>query len=270
MKKYIESGILEAYVNGQLSETESREVDHMAEKYPEIKQEILEIIAARNTYAPVAKGPNPPKLENIPQNVRAENTSPSNPASSSQADTMDPASNKANSMWYLAAAALVLLIVSVSINLYLLSENDKLAQKVSMLSSRNDYLAQQYQATFREPEGISDPLEIIRDEQHLNVVLSGIGDFPDAKATVYWDPETFEVYMYPDQLPPTPSGKQYQLWAIINGVSIDAGIFDNNTQLQQLRKVIGPVEAFAVTLEDEGGNPIPTLDEMYVWGEIRG
>ena len=43
---YIESGILELYVAGALSENETKEVYELMRQHPEILQEVLEIEAA--------------------------------------------------------------------------------------------------------------------------------------------------------------------------------------------------------------------------------
>ena len=45
VKAYIESGILELYVAGALSEKESKEVYELTQKHPEILQEVTEIEA---------------------------------------------------------------------------------------------------------------------------------------------------------------------------------------------------------------------------------
>lgn len=42
-KEYIDTGILELYVFGNLSETERMEVQKMIETHPEIKEEVLSI-----------------------------------------------------------------------------------------------------------------------------------------------------------------------------------------------------------------------------------
>ncbi len=265
VKDYIESGILEAYVNGLLSEEESKDVDRMADKYPQIKKEIQAIRDTLKVYSQQAPGPKPPTLESILSSVSNERTE--SEYAYSNANKSD---KPANGMWYLAAAALALLLISVAINVYLLAENSKLSNKITSLTTRQDYLAQQYQATLTLPSEIEDPESIISDSSHIYVSLSSVHDAPESSARVYWDPKSYEVYIHPVQLPPAPQGKQYQLWAIINGVSIDAGIFNNIDQIQKLRKVIGPVDAFAVTLEIEGGSPIPTLDDMYVLGEVKG
>ena len=43
IEDYISSGILELYVYGALSETESREVTKMLKEYPEVEKEVEEI-----------------------------------------------------------------------------------------------------------------------------------------------------------------------------------------------------------------------------------
>ena len=46
IKAYIDSGILELYVTGQLSEQENQEVYERMQEHPEILKEVLEIEAA--------------------------------------------------------------------------------------------------------------------------------------------------------------------------------------------------------------------------------
>ena len=45
---YIESGILEQYIAGNLSEAENLEVFDMMQKHPEVLQEVLEIEEVSN------------------------------------------------------------------------------------------------------------------------------------------------------------------------------------------------------------------------------
>ncbi|WP_204335999.1 hypothetical protein [Leptobacterium flavescens] len=46
VNEYIESGVLELYVAGALSEEENREVYKAIQEYPEVKKECREIIRA--------------------------------------------------------------------------------------------------------------------------------------------------------------------------------------------------------------------------------
>ena len=70
---------------------------------------------------------------------------------------------------------------------------------------------------------------------------------------------------------PTPAqGKQYQLWAIQDGKPVDLGMLPSvatNDTLLKMKTIENP-QAFAITLEQEGGVPSPTMSEMYVMGGI--
>ena len=73
-------------------------------------------------------------------------------------------------------------------------------------------------------------------------------------------------------LPSPAADKQYQLWAIVDGAPVDMGVFDlasaeTDTTFQNVPFIENP-QAFAVTLEPKGGSTNPTLDQMYVVGNV--
>ena len=62
---------------------------------------------------------------------------------------------------------------------------------------------------------------------------------------------------------------QYQLWAIIDGKPVDAGVFDNNFKgLLKMKDVGTGAATFAVTIEPRGGRQTPTLETMQVAGNV--
>ena len=58
----------------------------------------------------------------------------------------------------------------------------------------------------------------------LKIQMNGIKGKEKNTATVYWDTRTKEVYLIPANMEKVPEGKQYQLWAIVDGKPVDAGI----------------------------------------------
>ena len=90
-------------------------------------------------------------------------------------------------------------------------------------------------------------------------------------ATVYWNTESKDVYLLVNKLPKPVPDKQYQLWAIVDGKPVDAGIFDMREGISFVKlKTIPKAEAFAITLEKKGGSATPTMDAMYVMGKVTG
>jgi anti-sigma-K factor RskA len=100
------------------------------------------------------------------------------------------------------------------------------------------------------------------------IELKGVEKHPNMLAEVYWD-SSKKVYLDIKNLPAAPTGKQYQLWAIVDGKPVDMGMYDSKKSIaiQAMKSVENP-QAFAITLEKEGGNPTPTMEEMYVMGTI--
>jgi len=74
-------------------------------------------------------------------------------------------------------------------------------------------------------------------------------------------------HLLANKLPQAPSGKQYQLWALVDGKPVDAGMIGDCNGLCRLKN-IPRAQAFAITLEREGGSPTPTMDQMYVLGKV--
>ncbi|WP_228411620.1 anti-sigma factor domain-containing protein [Chryseobacterium sp.] len=100
------------------------------------------------------------------------------------------------------------------------------------------------------------------------IPLKGVETHPDLLAEVYWD-QSNKVYLDIKNLPEAPEGKQYQLWAIVNGKPVDMGMYETESDSTiQAMKSVSNAQAFAITLEKKGGNPTPTMEEMYVMGEI--
>jgi anti-sigma-K factor RskA len=98
------------------------------------------------------------------------------------------------------------------------------------------------------------------------VRLNGLKVAPKAKATACWCPDSKELYFSSESLPAPPSGMEYQLWAIVDGKPVDAGMIKMDSGMQKMKQ-ISNATAFAVTLEKTGGSLTPTGD-MYVMGNI--
>ena len=114
-------------------------------------------------------------------------------------------------------------------------------------------------------------MNVVQSKYSVPVSLKGLEASPDAAAKVFWMQNTGEVYIDPSNLPEAPLGKQYQLWGIVDGKPVDGGMILTSTKGDKYRiqkmKNFGKVEAFAVTLETEKGNPTPK-GPMYVMGKM--
>jgi anti-sigma-K factor RskA len=113
---------------------------------------------------------------------------------------------------------------------------------------------------------MSHDLDVVTNKYAMPVVLNGTPHAPDALAKIFWMKNTGQVYIDPTNLPKVPTGKQYQLWGIVDGKPVSGGMIETSKGVYQIQKMksFGKVDAFAITLEKAGGSPTPTMDEMIV------
>jgi anti-sigma-K factor RskA len=100
--------------------------------------------------------------------------------------------------------------------------------------------------------------------------MQGTDLSPEAIAAVFYNPASESSLIDVCNLPVPPSDQQYQLWAIVDGTPVSMGVFEvgaDPSNLQPVEYVAG-AQAYAVTLEPKGGSESPTLEQMYVIGEI--
>jgi anti-sigma-K factor RskA len=112
---------------------------------------------------------------------------------------------------------------------------------------------------------------VLSSPDYQAIALAGTDVSPESAARVFWNPGAEQLYLSPGNLPEPPTGKQYQLWAIVDGSPVSAGVFEvapDAASLQALASQIAQASAFAITLEPRGGSPSPTMEAMYVQGAV--
>ncbi|QIX63144.1 hypothetical protein HER32_19000 [Hymenobacter sp. BT18] len=293
IQQYIESGVLEQYVLGTLTVREQQEVEQLAAEFPAVQQELQVIRLALDGYA-AAHAATPPAgmrervLAGWQQAVRTPNgqaaadeaprlvasvTAPVAPAPQPEAvvRSIDSAPSSASKFGWLVAAAVALLTLSAIGNYLLYNRLKETETNLEVARTEQSRYAATQQAALKERDDRARQLEILRSEQFRAVDLKGTPNAPDALARVYYNASSHAVYVDVRHLPALPSGKQYQLWALDKGKPVDAGVLTleatTGDSLQQM-KDIASAQAFAVTVENAGGSPTPTLSTMTVLGSI--
>jgi len=106
----------------------------------------------------------------------------------------------------------------------------------------------------------------MQSADYKKIDLINIPGKASGHAQVIWNTKTHEVFVAGVSLPAPPSGKQYQLWAIVDGKPVDAGVMHEIKNVAQKMKTFDRADAFAISIEKEGGNPTPT--EVYMMGKV--
>jgi anti-sigma-K factor RskA len=101
--------------------------------------------------------------------------------------------------------------------------------------------------------------------------LAATGKPPTAR--LFWNPARRVVVIAVFDLPPAPSGRTYQLWAIATGKApVSLGVFDTRPDGRLTAAMTVPADLVfqvtAVTEEPAGGSPQPTQTPFLI-GEVR-
>lgn len=270
VKAYIESGILELYVLGDLSPEERKQVEAMASQHAAVKTELDNIARTMEQYA--AEHAIEPSenlrnrvLNNLVTNLGDDRIFTKGKYRDEDHVAILPSQKTSQFFKYAFAACLALLILSVAALVTVYNRLQESNQQLVAMQSQN----QQYSTRVNL---LDNEIQVFRDPSFKLIQLLGTVKAPASKLTVAWNPVKKKVMidMANMKLPATDPKHQYQLWAIVNNKPVDLGVFDakSDTTDMKLMKSVAQAQAFAVTLEPKGGSTFPTLDQMIVQSKI--
>ncbi|MDQ6472945.1 anti-sigma factor [Flavobacterium sp. LHD-80] len=259
-QEYIESGILELYVYGLLTETENLEIAEAAKKSPEMEQEIISIekaiVALSSSFSPFHSVAN---FEKIKARLELKH---------GKVVDMKPASNWSQ---YVGWAAAVLLLLGLG---YQTLELTKTKEAISTVGTEKSKIEREYAFLNQQNKETEKSLTIVRDIKNTGVTLGGQAVSPTSFAKVYWNKDTKTTYIDAAGLPKPPKGMVYQVWALkLSPVLTPTSIgllsdFEGNSQKIFAVDRTNEAEAFGITLEPAGGSLTPTMTQLYTLGKV--
>lgn len=272
IKEYIESGILEAYVLGALTEQERASVEADMVMYPELANEVAAIEAAMQSFAEANAEEPPAHMQQqiwnaIQQSATQSVSEPQSVQEPKQQPKVVEIAPPARPTWQ-RAAVWAAVAVSVLTNFMLLSQRNKTKDEIAQMTSQMDSLKASQQQVLAEYKKGRDMLV---DTAMKTVVMRSTQTGKEMTGMMFWSKTTGESYLTIHTMPMPEKGKQYQLWVIQDGKPVSMGVIDNNLvanagMMYKIPMNVKGGQAFAISLEKEGGNPTPT--EVMAVGAI--
>ncbi|WP_296383048.1 anti-sigma factor [Winogradskyella sp.] len=255
---YIESGILELYVAGHLSEKENQDVYDLLQQYPELLQEVIEIeIAVVKLTAVVS--PHAINFDSFKGKLDFSDTK-----------VVDLKPKKPNWISYAGWAASILLTGGL---LWTLNNKNQLEENLQIVETEKQYLEIQIEDAKTNLAATKNLLDAIRDKDILAVPLGGQGDYASTYAKVYWNKNDNTIYLDAEGLPNAPEGKVWQVWSLtLNPLTpTSLGTIDDfNTDDNKIFAIANAnaSQAFGITLEPAGGSAYPNMEQLYTLGIV--
>jgi anti-sigma-K factor RskA len=288
IQEYISSGIIESYVLGLADAAERAEFERMLAENPEVREAMRQFEMSLEKHSVSSAITPPPQLKSkILSTIDMESghrTSPGRTGGSGSPpviavnDEFRRGKPRAGVMTIkkdysrvLAAASVILLLISTALNFYFFSRYKEYNERYQALIASQTELASHNQILQTRLLEYEKAVEMMKDPNMYIVKMQAMPSSPDpaSATTVYWDTRTKDVYLTINKLPVPSPDQQYQLWALVDGKPVDAGVFDIKEGAGMTKmKNIPRAEAFAVTLEKRGGSPTPSMDKMMVMGKV--
>lgn len=284
----LESGLLELYVLDELSVTERATVETWALQHPEVKSELNSIEVGLENLAFSQALPIRPSVKDAViskiQNEKEIQNKGSKPTQIADAFSESQFANESNTLSNLKTGIPIkntelanntisaprrplnvlswILVATLAMSsFYLYNELQKEHSKSESCELVQRQNAKSYVETDRA-------LNVLRNTNTKTVELKGLKIAPESKVNIYWNAQKAETMLAIVNLPAPPEKMQYQLWAIVDKKPVSAGVLEYSTEALQFMKGFDKAEAFAITLEKQGGSDAPTLDKMYVLGTL--
>ncbi len=261
IREYIQSGIIEQYVLGLTNASEAAELEQLRKEYPELNRAVANFEQRFEKHL-MSDMLQPPAFikSSLEKQLFGEAASKAVIAPISSQPQIPRVYN--TGLWkYLAAASVILLVISTALNFYFYSNYKNTREEYqALLTERNTLQANN--ASYQQS------LQLFRDTSMVRVPMKGMPGKEQNLATVLWDKNLKDVYIYINNMQQTPSGKQYQLWAIVDGKPVDAGLITYCADVCRMPVKIDRAQSFAITLENKGGSPTPTMEQLFVFGNV--
>jgi len=243
IQQYITSGIIESYVMGLCSPDEEEQLEQLRNQYPAINAAIVSY-EEEMEYTMLLQSTLPD--DETDQKILTQLSTLNKPT---PVIKMHPA--KFNWFKAVAAVAIILLLLSAGLNIYLFQQNNNNKSIADNSLPLNDY-------------------KILNSPTITPVAMYGVGLHAICRCTMFWDKKTGKLYVMIHHLIPSTELSNYQLWASVNNELVSVGIVNDKIRGRfiEIENVPPKATEFIVTLEKAGGNTTPTMNQTYLKGQI--
>ena len=245
---FLESGLLEKYLIGDTSVSETEKVETYISKYPEVKsqydllQDNLEIISKFNA----VEAPKD-SLSNI---LEALDDKPVIALHTKQ---------RRVSVWYSIAASAAAILFAVT-SFYFYNQNQTLLNETLVVDQEIEDLRSDIDNTNSRLESVMKQFMRLNNPETEKYIIRGNKRAKNLKTVAYINPKEKTSMIEVVSLPQLPEEQCYQMWAQMQDKMVNLGIL--NASDRDLRSIPYTENAlgFNITIEPKGGNETATVE----------
>ena len=241
IKEFLNSGLLDRYVVGEVTPSEIKTVEYYIDTYPEIKdeydflQDSLEIISMSN---PVKSPKN--QLSNILNSL-------------DHAPVITLTKTTKQFSWFTLAASVAAVILGCTTSM-LLHQNQELHRENQVVVEEIFDLRSDIDQNNKMLENLNNKFLKLNNPETEKYVLRGNARAKNLKTVAYINPVDKSSLIDVVSLPELPKEQCYQMWVELQDKMVSLGILDESDR--KLRQVPYMEDALglSITIEPKGGN----------------
>ncbi|WP_158975791.1 anti-sigma factor domain-containing protein [Cellulophaga sp. L1A9] len=242
IKLFLDTDLLEKYLLGTTTDLEKLQVERYIAMYPEVRKTYNELQDNLEEFAKSYAVKTPEGLkEQILSRIKAQN------------------STKRKFMSYAVAASVVALLFAAA-SYFFYNQNLNLQEENSMVTNQIKLL----EADMKERlEDVRNQFIVLNNPDTKQYKLKGNKKAKDLKAVAYVNPVKKLSYINVQNLPHLEPGQCLQMWAEVNGKMLNLGVIREAGAKDNLLAIPYSEDAVGyITIEQEGGNETPTVDNI--------
>lgn len=246
-----DTGILEQYLLGELSEDQRTQVEDLLREDADLRdymgkiEDDFEKIAFENAITPPA---------HIKSNVLNHITD-----TDEEVITI-PRPQKNQLVTYLAIAAGLAMVFMVS-GLWLYTQWQDAKETLEVVQNQTNDLRDRIVSLENNLNETSKWYTAINNPNTVKLILKGNQISPTSSAITYVNHSEKTVILNPQGLTKLNDAETYQMWADVDGEMIDMGVIPSD-QNMIVMKYIDNAESINITIEPKGGNDHPTVERL--------
>ncbi|MBQ4822436.1 anti-sigma factor [Aquimarina sp. MMG016] len=242
-----DTGILEQYLLGELSDSENNEIELLLKEDTELRtyfntlEDDFEKLAFENAIDP-------------PEHIKASIIN------SLEDQKIIPISQKKNNYKYLVIAASLATLFMISTG-WLYTQWQESKNNLNIVLNETEELREQIVALEENLNETDSWYNAINNPNAIQLVLKGNQLSPNSNAITYVNHKEKKVILNPQGLASLGDDQTYQMWADVDGEMIDMGVIPADQDMI-IMKYIDHAESINITIEPAGGNDHPTVEKL--------
>ncbi len=242
IQSFLESGLLEEYLMGLTSESDTLKVEQYIERYPEVKEVYEKLQDDVEQFAMKYRATMPSSLKKkIMGNIEASTAS------------------KWNGLTSIMAGVAMVFLAST---LFLFYQQKDLQNQYSETKEQYAELKAACEAKDKTFAELEKEHFILSHHLTEKVSLNGNGMGSGLEANAYWNKAAEASFMNIVHLPEPPEAHCFQLWADVDGEMVNMGVIKKNSEGLFTLPFKTNATSLNITVEPTGGSHHPTVSRL--------